>query len=311
MRKVKTEYMREFVHTAKTLALRESARELFLSPAALSAHIKSIESELGAELFKQSPNGGLALTKLGMIFLGKVEGVLHSYDMMMEECSRIIERDAHSVKFVVQRLLFPCELSILKTIADPRFKVVQRYGDPLYELTQGDADAVLVGECFDVEQLEAAARQNGLDYEVLGEISYGLTASSTSALSKLPSLGSSDLKGHELCVTTAPRNFDRWKKSVERLTGLDLSAVPFNPLYAWDEGTLSMALADDTSVALMPTHWIQQRLNPEEIVYWEQLDGRPLRMPDILLWRNDPARPDAQKFAQAFIARRKERERRD
>ena len=43
--------MREFVHTAKTLALRESARDLFLSPAALSAHIKAIESELGADLF--------------------------------------------------------------------------------------------------------------------------------------------------------------------------------------------------------------------------------------------------------------------
>lgn len=65
--------MREFVHTAKTLALRESARDLFLSPAALSAHIKAIESELGADLFKQSPNGGLALTKLGIIFFSLLD----------------------------------------------------------------------------------------------------------------------------------------------------------------------------------------------------------------------------------------------
>ena len=86
---MKTEYMREFIHTAKTLALRESARELFVSPAALSAHIKAIESELGAELFEQAPNGGLALTKLGMIFLGKVEGVVRSYDVMMEECAAL------------------------------------------------------------------------------------------------------------------------------------------------------------------------------------------------------------------------------
>ena len=88
-RTVKTEYMREFIHTAKTLALRESARELFVSPAASSAHIKAIESELGAELFEQAPNGGLALTKLGMIFLGKVEGVVRSYDVMMEECAAL------------------------------------------------------------------------------------------------------------------------------------------------------------------------------------------------------------------------------
>ena len=92
-----------------------------------------------------------------------------------------------------------------------------------------------------------------------------------------------------------------------QLTGLDLSTIPLNPLYAWDEGAMSMALADDASVALMPTHWVRQRLNPEEITCWERLDGRPLRMPDILLWRNDPACPDAQKFAKAFIDRRNER----
>ena len=304
---MKTEYMREFVHTAKTLALRESARDLFLSPAALSAHIKAIESELGADLFKQSPNGGLALTKLGIIFLGKVESVLHSYDVMMRDCARIIEQDACSVKFVVQRLLFPCELSILKNIAVPQFKVVQEYGDPVRELIQGEADVVLVGEYFDTDWLETVACQNNLGYEVLGEIPYCFTASNTSTLSGIGELGSSDLEGHELCVTATPLNFERWKESVRRLTGLDLSTIPLNPLYAWDEGAMSMALADDASVALMPTHWVRQRLNPEEITCWERLDGRPLRMPDILLWRNDPACPDAQKFAKAFIDRRNER----
>lgn len=305
---MKTEYMREFIHTAKTLALRESARELFVSPAALSAHIKAIESELGAELFEQAPNGGLALTKLGMIFLGKVEGVVRSYDAMMEECARVIERDTRSVQFVVERLLLPCELSILKAIAEPQFKVVQQYGDPIYELTQGDADVVLVGEYLDKEQLEPLARQHELGYAVLGEVPYCFTASSASALSQMPALSSSDLVHHELCVTTAPQNFERWKESMERLTHLDLSSIPLNPLYAWDEGTLSMALADNTSVVLMPTHWIQQRLNPEEIVCWGQLDGRTLAMPDILIWRNDAAHPDARKFAQAFIAHREERD---
>lgn len=300
--------MREFIHTAKTLALRESARELFMSPAALSAHIKAIESELGAELFEQVPNGGLALTKLGMIFLGKVEGVVRSYDAMMEECARVIERDTRSVQFVVQRLLLPRELSILKTIADPQFKVVQRYGDPIYELTQGDADVVLVGEYLDKEQLEPLTRQHELGYAVLGWIPHCFTASSASALSQISALTSSDLARHELCVTTAPQNFERWKESMERLTHLDLSAVPLNPLYAWDEGTPSMALADNTSVALMPTRWIQQRLNPEEIVCWDQLDGRTLAMPDILIWRNDAAHPDARKFAQAFIAHREEQD---
>ncbi|WP_240651700.1 LysR family transcriptional regulator [Serratia microhaemolytica] len=53
--------LKTFVTVAETASLTRAANLLFLSQPAVSAHIKSLESEFKARLFNRTPEGGIPL----------------------------------------------------------------------------------------------------------------------------------------------------------------------------------------------------------------------------------------------------------
>ncbi|MGD9426996.1 LysR family transcriptional regulator [Pantoea sp. NSTU24] len=58
--------LRTFVTVAETSSLTRAAKQLFLSQPAVSAHIKSLETEFNVRLFKRTPRG-MELTASGLI----------------------------------------------------------------------------------------------------------------------------------------------------------------------------------------------------------------------------------------------------
>ncbi len=69
--------LRSFVVIAKTQNLSLAAKQLFTTPPALSAHIKSLEDELKTQLFIRS-NKGMSLTVKGELLLSKAQHILDS-----------------------------------------------------------------------------------------------------------------------------------------------------------------------------------------------------------------------------------------
>lgn len=61
-------YLREFVMLAQTCHYQETADRLFISQPSLSKHIKTMEAELGAELFKRTSRK-VELSEFGRAFL--------------------------------------------------------------------------------------------------------------------------------------------------------------------------------------------------------------------------------------------------
>ncbi len=70
-------HLRSFVVVAKTGNLTAAAKQLFTTPPAISAHIKSLEEELKTELFIRSSKG-MSLTEKGKLLLPKAEKTLGS-----------------------------------------------------------------------------------------------------------------------------------------------------------------------------------------------------------------------------------------
>ncbi len=69
-------HLRYFVVVAEDLSFNRAANRLYISQPALSRQIKSLEEELGVELFVRQANG-LKLTEAGQFFLEQAQDILH------------------------------------------------------------------------------------------------------------------------------------------------------------------------------------------------------------------------------------------
>lgn len=78
-------------------SLNEAAKKLFISQPTLSAAIRSMEEEIGFEIFKRSPNG-VVLTPAGAEFIGYARQVVEQYDLLD---ARYIEKTTVKKKFSV------------------------------------------------------------------------------------------------------------------------------------------------------------------------------------------------------------------
>ena len=80
--------LRSFVMVARLGHLTRAAERLFLTQPAVTAHIKSIEQEIGIALFDRSP-GRITLTKSGEVLLDEAEHVLSVFEGFARRAKQI------------------------------------------------------------------------------------------------------------------------------------------------------------------------------------------------------------------------------
>jgi DNA-binding transcriptional LysR family regulator len=80
--------LRTFVVVAREGSITRASDLLFLSQPAVSAHIKSLEDELGLTLFDRVPRG-MSLTAAGELLLVKADDTLATHRAMLDEARRI------------------------------------------------------------------------------------------------------------------------------------------------------------------------------------------------------------------------------
>jgi DNA-binding transcriptional LysR family regulator len=83
--------LKTFVTVAEEGHLTRASERLHTSQPAVSAHIKSLEAELGVPLFIRTPKG-MSLTKEGTILKNKAETVLMSVEDIKREASEMTEK---------------------------------------------------------------------------------------------------------------------------------------------------------------------------------------------------------------------------
>ena len=94
---MKLAHLREFSELARTLNFSTAARQLGISQPMLSAHIKSMEDELGFLLFNRDKHS-VSLTDIGKIFLPEAESAVEHYERALDACRREMERLSVSLR---------------------------------------------------------------------------------------------------------------------------------------------------------------------------------------------------------------------
>ena len=76
--------LRLFIHIAESPSLTQGARKAFISPAAASVRIKSLESETGTRLLYRDSRG-VELTPAGQLFLQHARLIMRQVEYMRNE----------------------------------------------------------------------------------------------------------------------------------------------------------------------------------------------------------------------------------
>ena len=88
MRVLSTSKLKAFQLAGMTGSFKHAAHLLSISPSAVSARVRSLESDLGVQLFRRGVQR-LTLTEAGAAYIREVEATFVSFDMATEElCAR-------------------------------------------------------------------------------------------------------------------------------------------------------------------------------------------------------------------------------
>lgn len=132
-----------FVRSAEAGSFSKAARNLGLTPAAVSKNVAKLESNLGIRLFQRSTRS-LALTQAGELFLVEVEGGLSSIQAAIANVANAGGKPAGTLKISLA-LAFGRE-HVLPVVRDFMLK----YPDVTPDLHFDNRSVDLIGEGFDV-----------------------------------------------------------------------------------------------------------------------------------------------------------------
>lgn len=88
---MKIEYLREFLTLSETLNFSNAARMLGISQPVLSAHVKSLEAEVGLRLFERDKHS-VSLSDVGCAMLPTVRSIIVQYDRLGQIASQFANK---------------------------------------------------------------------------------------------------------------------------------------------------------------------------------------------------------------------------
>ncbi len=145
-------HLRSFVVVAKTGNLTAAAKQLFTTPPAISAHIKSLEEELKTPLFIRS-NKGMNLTEKGKILLHQAQLTLDSaidmVNLAAENQNEIIGTFKISVNQTAQKQKIPELIKYLNDVAPGLTIEISTLstGNALSSLKHNEIDGAFIYGC--------------------------------------------------------------------------------------------------------------------------------------------------------------------
>jgi DNA-binding transcriptional LysR family regulator len=95
---VDLQQLRTFVIVAEAKSVTKAAQRLFLTPPSVSAHIKTLEDELGVQLFVRTSKG-MDLTAQGGLLKAKAEHILQAAQEMRQHAAAMQEQRLGAVRF--------------------------------------------------------------------------------------------------------------------------------------------------------------------------------------------------------------------
>lgn len=102
-----TNIMDYIITIAEEKSVTRAAERLYLSTATLHRHIRNVEEDLGAPIFKHE-KGGMLLTPAGVIFINNAQAILHLEREMQKKIDNLCQQRQNVVRVAVDSAFYNC-----------------------------------------------------------------------------------------------------------------------------------------------------------------------------------------------------------
>lgn len=296
---MKLEYLKEFVTLAQSSNFHTGAKDLYISCATLSNHIRALEEEIGFKLFWRKD--GNTLTKSGSLFLEESKNILEIVETGLEKCraSGNLSRHADATVNVQLRNSVNELCPMLEAHCPVKYSYVEyAIKRPFfYSFAQGLADVMVTYSLDILPSIRQEAEALGLRYEPYGHIPCAIVVEKKSVLAKEP-LTRDRLRGAEIIQLDAVEA-DAWRTIISELLGYNLDfkfrLIPVS-------NTMNFRLIDLEGAAFvslrpMLDQFFSQR---SDLVVRGLVDGEPLLLPRSLVYRDPLEKPGIAEVVQTF-----------
>lgn len=136
--------------TSRHGGIAPAARQLNVSPAAISAAIDKLEAVTGLTLFDRFPARGMQLTRTGADFLSEAQALLSRAEALDRYASDLSDGRSGSIRIgthyaIAQKIVLPAVLAFRDSHPAVRIEVIEdEYPKLIEALDKGDADALVV-----------------------------------------------------------------------------------------------------------------------------------------------------------------------
>lgn len=291
---MRIEFLREFVTLANYGNFRVAAEKLFISQPTLSNHIKTLENELGFELFDRARDN--ELTAAGSLLLDGAQSALLCIDEAVEDCRRLLATEPDPYP--------PVRLSVFVSRDEIYAALAARCPFPyayakydmtkplLYDFVHDRTDVMCTYHLDRFPALKADAVKMGLCHAYLGNepCSVAMRADNPLATGELTR---GRLQGAEVAILSVVE-FGYWKSFVLDSLGSDLGLV-FHPFSVETPDNLR-AFDLKNMILVSPSVMIDGFFaDRDDYVTRDTVDGEALLMPESIVWRPREDNPNIER----------------
>ena len=291
---VQLDVLREYIALCKHLNFSHAAQELHITQPVLSKHIAALEDELR---FKLAERGRmLRLTPAGERFLLCAQSTVTAFDEGVAACRACLETDRPA------RLLWfdrPLYAGFLEGASDIPYTIVDSDGNESFFslLDAGRVDVVACEDYSNVPALAERARQGGYRLLHVGTERLSIAVARTSLLASKDRLERADLYHCKVLVNASIAS-EQWRLSLAAFLGEDLNLrFLMNPTAYEGANQRRMELGD--AVYVYASESVHRYLgNRQDVVVFDELDGRPIEMGVGITCRIDEPNANARAVAE-------------
>jgi DNA-binding transcriptional LysR family regulator len=194
--------MRVFVRVAQRAGFAAAARDLSMSPAAVTKHVAALEARVRARLFDRTTRR-VGLTEAGRAYLERCLECLQAFEDAEQSVNQLADRPAGLL-----RVTAPVDLghSIMATIS----RFMQAHPAVTVDLHLSNRPIDLVDEGFDVALRVAASPSGSYVMRPLAQVKIAVLGAPAYLREHGRPRRPGDLAAHRMLVFTEPRLRDEW-----------------------------------------------------------------------------------------------------
>lgn len=259
-------HLRAFVALAEELHFGRAARRLSIVQPALSMQIKTLEEELGAQLFERDRHR-VALTSTGRLFFPEAAATLHQASRAEQTARLSAQGEIGTLRIAFVSSVLPKLLPALIRTMHARYPLITL---ALKDMPTPDQISALRNNKLDFGLIRLPVTERGLEIRVVQEESFVVALPEDHALTAQPAVRPGDLRGFPAFILArayAPGFHD------ETLVALQRAGADLNIAQELGEFSTMLALVSaGLGVGIMPAAAASAR-PPRVVARPLELDG--------------------------------------